>query len=97
MAQKIELTDDLQRIALDLEEALKDIIKKEGLIDTGRLIGSVKANVRDNVIDINVEDYFKYLDDKYKLTVQFENSKAFDVAVKRLEDSIGKDILNIIG
>lgn len=97
MAAKIELTDDLERIARDLEEALKDIIEKEGLIDTGRLISSVRANVQNNQINISTEDYYKYLDEKYKLTAQFENSKAFDVAVKRLEDSIGKDIENYIG
>lgn len=96
MAVKIELTDDLERIARDLEEALKDIIEKEGLIDTGRLINSVRANVTDNQINIQTEDYYKYLDEKYKLTSQFEKSKAFDVAVKRLEDSIGKDIENSI-
>lgn len=96
MATKIELTDDLERIARDLEEALKDIIEKEGLIDTGRLISSVRANVQNNQINISTEDYYKYLDEKYKLTSQFENSKAFDVAVKRLEDSIGKDIENSI-
>lgn len=96
MEVKIEFTDDLERIARDLEQALKDIIEKEGLIDTGRLINSVRASVTDNQIKIQTEDYYKYLDEKYKLTSQFENSKAFDVAVKRLEDSIGKDIENSI-
>jgi len=92
MAAKIDLTDDLARIAKDLEKTLKDIIVEEGLVDTGRLRDSVKVSIRNNEIDISVEDYFKYLDKDYKLTEQFENSKAFDVAVKRLEESIARDI-----
>lgn len=96
MAVKIELQDDLARIGKDLEEALKDIIVKEGLVDTGRLKNSVSITLKNNEIDISVEDYYKYLDKPYNLTKQFENSKAFDVAVKRLEESIGKDIENSI-
>jgi uncharacterized protein with ATP-grasp and redox domains len=96
MATKIDLTDDLARIAKDLEQALKDIIIQEGLVDTGRLRDSVKISIRGNEIDISVEDYFKYLDNDYKLTEQFENSKAFDVAVKRLQESIAQDILKNI-
>ena len=97
MAVKIDLQDDLARIGKDLEEALRDIIVKEGLVDTGRLKNSVSITLKNNEIDISVEDYYKYLDKPYNLTKQFENSKAFDVAVKRLENSIGNDIENSIG
>lgn len=97
MAVKIDLQDDLARIGKDLEEALRDIIVKEGLVDTGRLKNSVSITLKNNEIDILVEDYYKYLDKPYNLTKQFENSKAFDVAIKRLENSIGNDIENSIG
>ena len=97
MAVKIDLQDDLARIGKDLEEALRDIIVKEGLVDTGRMKNSVSITLKNNEIDISVEDYYKYLDKPYNLTKQFENSKAFDVAVKRLENSIGNDIENSIG
>jgi hypothetical protein len=97
MANEIDLTDDLARIGKDLEKALKDIIVKEGLVDTGRLRDSVKISIRGNEIDISTEDYFKYLDKDYKLTEQFENSKAFDVAVKRLENAIASDFQKNIG
>jgi len=99
---EIDIRDEETRIVLDLEKALKDVIVKEGLVDTGRMRDSVKATLKpdnngiDMSISIDVEDYFKYLDKPYKLTEQFENSKAFDTAIKKIEDGIAKDFENAI-
>ena len=92
MAQKINLTKELSQISRDIEDTLKDIIQKEGLIDTGRLYNSVSVTIKDNELEIETEDYYKYLDEKYQLTKQLENSSAFDNAIKRLEEGISKQI-----
>ena len=89
---EINLTKELAQISQDIEETLKDIIQKEGLVDTGRLLNSVEVEINNNNIQIYTEDYYKYLDEPYQLTKQLENSQAFDVAIKRLEDGIATQI-----
>jgi molecular chaperone DnaK (HSP70) len=96
MATKIDLTKELSQISKDIEDTLKDIIQKEGLIDTGRLYNSVSVTIKGNEIDVETEDYYKYLDEDYQLTKQLENSTAFDNAIKRLEEGISKQIENNI-
>jgi hypothetical protein len=94
MAKKISLNKELVRISLDLEDALREIIVKEGLVDTGKLRDSVSVEVTDNEITISTEDYYKYLDNDYRLTQQFENSPAFNNAIKRLEEGLTDNIQN---
>jgi molecular chaperone DnaK (HSP70) len=94
MAKKINLNKELVRISLDLEDALREVIVKEGLVDTGKLRDSVSVEVTDNEITISTEDYYKYLDNDYRLTQQFENSPAFNNAIKRLEQGLTDNIEN---
>jgi hypothetical protein len=94
MATKINLNKELVRISLDLEDALREIIVNEGLVDTGKLRDSVSVEVNDNEIIISTEDYYKYLDNDYALTQQFENSPLFNNAIKRLEEGLVENIEN---
>jgi len=94
MATKISLNKELVRISLDLEDALREIIVNEGLVDTGKLRDSVSVEVNDNEIIISTEDYYKYLDNDYTLTQQFENSPLFNNAIKRLEEGLVENIEN---
>lgn len=89
---EINLTKELAQISKDIEDTLKTIIQNEGLVDTGRLLNSVEVDIKGNDIEIYTEDYYKYLDAPYRLTDQLENSQAFDVAIKRLEDGISTQI-----
>lgn len=76
-----------------LTTTLKNIIQSAGLYESGRLYNSivVSVNVADKIyINISAMDYFIYLNQRYRLTAQLENSEGMAIEL----ENIYAEILN---
>tara|TARA_R110002167_G_scaffold32900_2_gene106277 strand:+ start:58 stop:336 length:279 start_codon:yes stop_codon:yes gene_type:complete len=80
---------------------IQDDIRRKGLVDTGKLLRSIKVNSynagKSFGFDVVAEDYFEYLDAKYNIIEDVTNSSKFiniieDYMVKQIESSIDKKI-----
>jgi hypothetical protein len=78
---------------IDLTTYLREIIQRNGLVNSGRLLNSTTVNlsVSGNVLFINIRtvDYYKYLDMEYKLTDQF-------IALEKVNEAIQTMFVNNI-
>lgn len=52
-------------------------IKQKGLVKTGALLNSVQWVEDANGLHLNAEEYYVYLDEKYKISKEILNSKEF--------------------
>ena len=80
-------------ISATLTTTLKNIIQSAGLYDSGRLYNNTIVSIK--VVDkiyVNIEstNYFVYLNQRYKLTQQLENSEAMSIEL----ENIYAEILN---
>lgn len=70
MAVNFKLEYD--RIASQLTRLFQDELRRQGLVDTGTLLNSVKWTVKETSTgwDLQMEamDYFTYLDDRYNIS-----------------------------
>lgn len=68
----MDLNSEFQSIANDLTTLFQNIIKAKGLVDTGRLLNSVKWVVNKQgenyKLSMISEDYYIYLDKDYGIT-----------------------------
>lgn len=87
----------MNKIAKEIEKLIKKQIKKEGLIDSGKLYDSIKVKaklINDKFeFEIIAEDYYEYLDDRYKLTENALKDKSLE---RIIEIEIAKEIENKI-
>lgn len=87
----------MNKIAKEIEKLIKKQIKKEGLIDSGKLYDSIKVKaklINDKLeFEIIAEDYYEYLDDRYKLTENALKDKSLE---RIIEIEIAKEIENKI-
>lgn len=76
----------MKKVATLITSLLKAQIKKEGLYDTGRLYNSIKVDVLINSdgvsFEVLAEDYFEYLDNKYKLMDNVLKNKSIDSLIE---------------
>lgn len=76
----------MSKSAALMESLLKLQIKKEGLYDTGALYNSIKVkaiiNNRGFSFEIEAEDYFEFLNAKYKLTENVINNKQLQTSIE---------------
>lgn len=73
MARRLEL------INRDLTNLLKSIITQKDLIDTGLLRNTIKCEFDEDLnINVDAQDYFKYLDEPYNVIEDFMNTLEFD-------------------
>jgi phosphorylcholine metabolism protein LicD len=74
-----------------IENLIKDEIIRQGLIDSGTLLDSVKCNytINDGVISFSViaEDYFQYLDERYNITSNAFSNAEYDRALTLMADA----------
>lgn len=80
-------------ISATLTTTLKNIIQSAGLYDSGRLYNNtiVSIKVADKIyVNIETMNYFVYLNQRYKLTQQLENSEAMSIEL----ENIYAEILN---
>jgi hypothetical protein len=80
-------------ISATLTTTLKNIIQSAGLYDSGRLYNNtiVSIKVADKIyVNIETMNYFVYLNQRYRLTQQLENSEAMAIEL----ENIYAEILN---
>ena len=85
-----------QQILRDLSDELTDLvrteIRRQDLIDTGRLVRSieVRAVMRSNdiIMDILAEDYFVFVDARYDVMNNVIDSRDWENAVENAIDKI---------
>lgn len=61
-----------------LEILYKNKIKEKGLISSGKLYQSIKWSYENGTFRLLAEDYFQYLDDKYRITAEITSTKEFN-------------------
>jgi len=92
----MSLKSDLNSVAKDIDKLIKNEIKKKKLVDTSTLLNSISSRVTINqktgAMDIRVvaEDYYKYLDDEYKITDSALSGAKFTPIQKKLEEAYFK-------
>ena len=87
MSQEI----DYSPVCRKMEDLIKDKIEKEGLVETGKLLHSVKVYFKDGNFYVEAEDYFKYLDDKHGISNSIYESEEFNIF---MQDFMIKQIEN---
>lgn len=80
-----------------LTNELKTYLKQQGYVDSGKLVASIKFTVKDSPstgleIDLDANDYIKYLDKGQLLDKFFAQSKIIDLVITYGSDKIN-DIL----
>jgi hypothetical protein len=88
----------MNKLTALLVKLIKEDIKKKGLVDTGKMLSSVEVRLNNLsgsiVLDILVEDYFKYLDSRYNILNDVTSSREWNEA---LEDEVEKLIEKTLG
>lgn len=81
----------------ELTKLIRDDIKRKGLVDSGRLLASIKVTsnvVDDNIsIDIQAEDYFQYLDSRYNILSDVMNSNGWADVIGQITGEIALQFL----
>lgn len=85
-----------------LTNVFKNILKQNGLVDSGKLVNSIKVdtNLNDDTIIVNIISlpYLIYLNKDYNLVKQFSNTSEFQNEVGgiflQLTEKIVSDILS---
>lgn len=95
------MNSEIRNIVNILEDTItskyKQIIQKNNLIDTGRLLREIKAKIiflNDVEFKINIEspEYFKYLDEEYNISKEvFEDNDVDDYLSKLIDEIIFED------
>ena len=88
----------MNKLTALLVKLIKDDIKKKGLVDTGKMLSSVEVKLSNLsgsiVLDVLIEDYFKYLDSRYNILDDVTSTREWNEA---LEDEVAKLIEKTLG
>ncbi len=88
MAVNIEY--EFKKIADDLTKLVQDELRRQKLIETGKLINSVKFIVTKTptgyMISLDAVDYFKFVNEKYKVTENVFRSVAYTNIQERIKN-----------
>jgi hypothetical protein len=84
----MNLAQQKSSLEILITNALKARVKQLGLVDTGKLVGSIKCTLQFTSagFDVNVDgvDYFKYLDGDYNIVDFVLSSKFVSDAITNL-------------
>jgi len=85
------------RIATQLTELLKDEIKKQDLIDTGRMLRETAAKVKVNSdgnfnISIKSTTYYKYVDGNFKVTANAFRGAKYNKILDNLQTIVAEAV-----
>ena len=84
----INIDAEFNKLAKDLERLYKDELTRQGLVESGKLKDSISVVVvktpQGYTLQMSSLDYFKYLDEKYKITENVLKSSQY----QRIQDSI---------
>lgn len=90
-------TPKLKALEAEMSSLFKEVIKTKGLVDTGHLLNSIKFTlVRTSSgysFQMEALDYYKYIDEKYKITDTALNSGKFKRIQERIIDIVSDEIL----
>lgn len=97
----MKYSKDTERVKLDLERQLTDLVKKRivdlGLVNSGTMLNEsrVTLDYTSNGIDINFisTDYFKYVNDKYDIINYVIRDKKID---DQITDLFGLMVIDFI-
>ena len=82
------LQQELNDIANDFTKLYQNEIKRQGLVKTGKLLNSIRVNVKQTSTGFNfaVEaiDYFGPLDEKYRISENVFNSRDYQIIQERI-------------
>lgn len=85
------MNKELSILADKLKKYIRDVLRKKGLVDSGKLVNSISvtANFTKGKIsfEIEAEDYFEYLDNKYKIMNEVYSDQSWN---RDLEDGLYK-------
>jgi len=74
-----------------IEDIIKDTIRKKGLVDSGKLLNTIKVTSKfvNQTLDIDVtaQDYFQYLDKRYNIMRDAMATKKWDDAVEAVTEA----------
>jgi hypothetical protein len=88
----------MNKLTALLVKLIKDDIKKKGLVDTGKMLSSVEVKLSNLsgsiVLDVLIEDYFKYLDSRYNILDDVTSTREWNEA---LEDEVANLIEKTLG
>lgn len=94
MALKNELAKQSKLIA----ELIKKEIKRQGLVETGALFSSIKPKIKVQdtafTVEIEAQDYYKYLDGRYNITENALNGPAFVKISENIAFAIAEEAVN---
>jgi len=73
---------ELRQIERDLTKVLQKQIEKQGHVDTGLMVRTIKVEVRPNrqgsmVVDISAVDYWKYVNGRFDIFQNAQRSRAW--------------------
>jgi len=78
----VDFASEYSKIADELTRLVQDELRRQGLVDTGSLLNSVRfvANPSPQGYTIEMEalDYFKYVDERYGILDAVFNSSEYD-------------------
>lgn len=86
--------EEFKNTALSVEKSAKQNIKRNRTVDTGRLLGSVKTNIKQDYAGVEAEvgtnvEYANYIEyGTYKMGAKPFLNPAFDEETANLEDRI---------
>lgn len=86
-----EINNELELISNDIKTAIQEVIRENGLIDTGLLIDTVQVTIENMEINVLAQDYYKFLDEgtrrgirAYNLTEQIARHPLFIAAEEKM-------------
>lgn len=101
MATK-NINKELDKLSRDLTIAFQDELRKQGLVESGALVNSIKVTPIQTTtgftLRVEALDYFQYLDDKHNITNNVLNGSSFkniQEQIVNLYSSIIIDNINI--
>lgn len=88
----------LEEAANIIENLIKDEISRQGLVESGALLDSVRCTytINDGVINFSVtaEDYFEYLDERYNITSNALSNPEYERALTLIADATSLIIID---
>jgi hypothetical protein len=97
----INVQQELNTLSDALTDAVKDVIKSKGLVATGALYNSIRVIPQYSngklSLDIEAEDYFGFLDEKYQIMETALRDGRWDSAIENVMfEIINKEIEDTI-
>lgn len=87
-----DLKKILRKYQTPLAKVMKKVIKEKDLIDSGLMYETVGVlyNEEENQFKVLMQDYFKYLDIPYEVTVAFDSHPDYLKILRQIEEDITK-------